>query len=385
MSTKRRAATRRAKMSADSWRVTAENGFLIWPEPHPPLTPRDVPSAGEAICAIEAAAQAVPRWIASGRLRSEIAQLPRISLGELDTLEERVLERLHQLYGLLASAYVHSPPHGETLLPAVLAIPLTDLSRHLERPPIFSYVGMVLANWRRRTDGPLSLETVDVPYTLSGLEDERWFFKVHIAIEARAGGILAAIADAIAGASNGDDNAVMASLRDMRRGLADLVRIFNHMPDACDPDIYYQQVRPYLFGFAGVRYEGVDDQPQTWRGGSGAQSAIVPAVLAALGVQHRQSELTVHLQTMRDYMPKAHRRYLDALTHSPIRAYATRTLLLRDAYNHVLRALMTFRRAHLYYAKTYIFEKSTNPTGTGGTPFMDFLQQLIAETDAQLL
>jgi hypothetical protein len=63
-----------------------------------------------------------------------------------------------------------------------------------------------------------------------------------------------------------------------------------------------------------------------------------------------------------------------------LREYCKTRPHLADAYNHVLRQLMTFRRAHLYYARTYIFEKSTNPVGTGGTEYMAFLSKLIDET-----
>jgi len=146
------------------------------------------------------------------------------------------------------------------------------------------------------------------------------------------------------------------------------------------------QVRPYLMSFgAEVIYEGVEPNPAPMRGGSGAQSSVVPALLNGLGLQHESTELTSSLQDMRQYMPRPHREFIEAQKASRIRQACTQSDLLRDAYNHVVRQVITFRRAHLYYAKTYIFAKSTTPTGTGGTEYMRFLSQLIDETVEQLL
>ena len=66
----------------------------------------------------------------------------------------------------------------------------------------------------------------------------------------------------------------------------------NRMPEKCDPFIYYNRVRPYIFGWKnnpatpqGVIYEEVDEyngKPQLFRGETGAQSSIVPALDALL-------------------------------------------------------------------------------------------------------
>ncbi len=44
-----------------------------------------------------------------------------------------------------------------------------------------------------------------------------------------------------------------------------------------------------------------------------------------------------------------------------------------------------FRSLHYHYATTYIAEKVANPLGTGGTIFMDWLKQLIDETEQQFV
>ena len=51
-------------------------------------------------------------------------------------------------------------------------------------------------------------------------------------------------------------------------------------------------------------YEGVDafgGRPQLFRGETGAQSGVVPALDAALGVPHAADPLRTYLMEMRDY------------------------------------------------------------------------------------
>ena len=57
-----------------------------------------------------------------------------------------------------------------------------------------------------------------------------------------------------------------------------------------------------------------------------------------------------------------------------------RPLAEKDAYNDVLEAMATFREVHFGWADEYIHQRVADPRGTGGTPYMQWLQQLIDET-----
>lgn len=376
-------------MKKPIWTVTSDKGFLshiappIAPRIAPPIAPTE---ALERWPALRDMALTLPERIEAGRARAELAALPMLERDAID--DPATLENLHRLYGYFASAYVHGPPDAPaSTLPAALAQPLVNIAERVGRPPMLAYAGMVLHNWRLRDPaGAFTLDNLELQQTFTRLADERWFFLVHIAIEARAGTLLQALRALPAALAAADDAAVLDHLRTLHHTLVELVKLFHRMPEQCDPDRYYQQVRPFLFGFDGVIYEGAyGHQPQGFRGGSGAQSSVMPALLAGLGVQHERSELVVHLEGMRAYMPVPHQRFIQALRTLGLRDYVRQRPPLVDAYNHVLRQLMTFRRAHLYYAKTYIFERSTNPVGTGGTSFMTFLSRLIDETRAQML
>ncbi|MGH7855963.1 MAG: hypothetical protein ACREQY_01445, partial [Candidatus Binatia bacterium] len=163
---------------------------------------------------------------------------------------------------------------------------------------------------------------------------------------------------------------------------------------------------PYIHGWKdhpalpdGLVYEGVADyggRPQKLRGETGAQSAIVPSLDAALGITHAADPLRDYLADLRAYMPRAHRAFVDAVEKGPsIRRFvvsdAGKCSSLRDAYNRCIRGLSRFRAKHVEYAGRYIFQQAelggANPTdvGTGGTPFMPYLKKHLEETERHLL
>jgi indoleamine 2,3-dioxygenase len=130
-----------------------------------------------------------------------------------------------------------------------------------------------------------------------------------------------------------------------------------------------------------VYYEGVETAPLDYRGETGAQSSIMPALVAFLQIPHKPSLLTNHLADMRNFMPAEHRRLIEELEQSP----NLRPLAERLVYNDLLEAIATFREVHLGWAEEYIHKHVEDPRGTGGTPYMRWLSQLIDETRAHKL
>ena len=175
------------------------------------------------------------------------------------------------------------------------------------------------------------------------------------------------------------------------------------MPEHCDPYIYFHRVRPYIHGWRdhpalpdGLIYEGVSEfagAPQRFRGETGAQSSIVPAIDATLGIAHQEDRLAAYLREMRDYMPPPHRAFIAHLeaTTRVREVVSAGGGEPRDAYNECLRILADFRSRHLEFAGRYIYLQSrsweANPStvGTGGTPFIPYLSKHREETLAQLL
>ena len=119
---------------------------------------------------------------------------------------------------------------------------------------------------------------------------------IHIEIEKKAGKALKAIEDAQSAVSQDDADLLEVALNNLRSALAAMYAVLGRMPERCDPYIYFHRVRPYIFGWRnnpslpdGVIYEGVDEYQgvgQKFRGETGAQSAIIPAMDAVLGIDH---------------------------------------------------------------------------------------------------
>src|SRR5262249_25875279 len=210
--------------------------------------------------------------------------------------------------------FVHAPglPPVDRL-PAPIAVPLERLARAADRPPILAYAAYCLHNWGRDDPaGPVALGNIRLLQNFSlpgdGKQDEDWFILVHVDIEARAGAALRAMRSAGAIIGRDDSAGLEALLAATAASLHDMNQTMARMPEQCRPEVYFRKVRPYIFGFTNVVYEGcADTRPRTYRGETGAQSSIVPTMLAALGLRHKDSLLTTHLEDMRQYMPAPQR------------------------------------------------------------------------------
>ena len=282
--------------------------------------------------------------------------------------------------GFLASAYINQVgAEPAPCLPRNIAVPFASACALLQRPPILSYAGYALYNWKRfRRDGPIALGNLDTLQNFVHLYDEHWFILVHVEIEAIAARILDAIAKIHVALPNDDLATINAALLGIGAAVRDQTQVLRRIPEKMDPSLYYKTFRPYIRFFDNVVYEGVDQAPSNFRGETGAQSSIMPMLVAFMKIQHRSSILTDHLADLRNYMPREHRSVIDSIAALPdIRSRAD-----RDPYNEVLDAMAAFREVHFDWAHEYINRRTDDPRGTGGTPYMQWLEQLIAETRA---
>ncbi len=180
-------------------------------------------------------------------------------------------------------------------------------------------------NWKRFDPaGPIALGNIDTLQNFVHLYDEHWFILVHVEIEALAADILAAMDDARAAFEAQDESGVNQSLAKMAHSVWRQVEVLRRIPERMDPALYFKTFRPYIRFFEHVVYEGVDVAPLDYRGETGAQSSIVPSLVAFLKIPHRPSALIDHLADMRNFMPADHRRLLDEICRHARRAAAGR-------------------------------------------------------------
>ncbi len=282
--------------------------------------------------------------------------------------------------GFLASAYINQvgePP--VSLLPRNLAVPLCDVCRRLARPPILSYDGYALYNWKRfDRSKPIALGTIDTIQNFVHLYDEHWFILVHVEIEQIAAQLLSGIDLAARGSRVGGRGGRHSGAGPGRkqRETTDCRPPPHPRKDGPGPVLQnVPTVHPLLrtCGLRGGRCQA-DGLPRRDR----AQSSIMPTLVALMKIPHRPSLLTNHLAEMQNFMPQEHRRLIAEVQ----RLGDLRPLAEKDVYNEVLEAMATFREVHYGWANEYINQRVSDPRGTGGTPYMQWLAQLIAETRA---
>jgi indoleamine 2,3-dioxygenase len=307
-------------------------------------------------------------------------------------------------YSFLVQAYVWGESEAPTTLPANLAIPICAIGEHLGLPPLLPYSGYVLDNWYRLDKaGGITLDNIGMYQNFFGGQDENWFVLVHVAIEAEAGRALEIATELVVASDNADAAAVERLLTEMNAVWDRINAHFDRMPERCDPYIYFQRVRPYIHGWKnnpampdGLIYEGVErfaGKPQAFRGQTGSQSSIVPAMDALFQVVHQSDPLRQFLDELHAYRPIPHRRFIEALQQkSHLRDFAkSQGSGVRDAFNACVEQVARFRSRHLEYAASYINKQAPKDAGndtdvgTGGTPFMKYLKKHRDENRAQTI
>jgi indoleamine 2,3-dioxygenase len=280
-----------------------------------------------------------------------------------------------------------------------------------------------LWNWKATSanEDPCEPDNVESLHTLTGTDDESWFYTISNAMEARAGPIIAKSLEAIEAVSQNDSATVIDTLRYCRQSIDDIGRLLERMDERCRPQVFYHEIRPFLAGSMnmeaaglpnGVFYDEGDGNSEwrRYRGGSNGQSSLLQFFDAVLGVKHDRS--AGFSTEMRKYMPGPHSRFLyDIEAIANIREYVDshqNNIALLNAYNGAVASLSGFRDKHIQLVTRYIIlpsrmakpnqvsgrvDLATSSTklvngkasfqelvGTGGTKLMPFLKTSRDET-----
>ncbi|THJ12128.1 MAG: hypothetical protein CAF43_005600 [Nitrospira sp. CG24C] len=391
-------------LDLSDYEISPEHGFL----PQDPLgDPPDFPTLNEL-------GRELPKLLSARTVRRFIDEQRQLLPSIPSTWRTEVYRAAMRILSFAGHAYIWEvPDQPAAKLPPQLAKPWHEIAQRLGRPPVLSYASYALDNWRRLDKTkPIQLDNIVLLQNFLGGLDEEWFVVVHIQIEREAGPGLAGLLRAMKGAAGNKEEEVLLGLKSLASAQTAMRNSLLRMKERCDPYVYYNRVRPYIHGWKnspslpnGLDYEGVESyagQLQQFRGETGAQSTIVPCLDAGLGVAHAPDPLTLYLQEMRDYMPPRHRAFLETLEKATddhgrsllagyVRDRKVRTPDLWTAYCVCVDLLAQFREIHIGYADSYIHRQhqshASNPTavGTGGTPFMQYLQKHLDETKQALI
>ncbi|KAK3070004.1 hypothetical protein LTR53_011197 [Teratosphaeriaceae sp. CCFEE 6253] len=331
--------------------------------------------------------------ILSGRLHGVVDKLPILSTDRLDGLPQ--WRRAYSVLAFIAHAYIWGGKKPAEWVPPPVTIPFQATCKHLELPPVATYAGLVLWNWKpifedERIDTLANLDMID---TFTGSLDEKWFYLISAAIEARGAPLIPLMLRAIEAADRGDRPTVAECLRTFAERLDELGGMLQRMYDNCDPHIFYHRIRPFLAGSKNMADAGLPNgvvfdnggpmNKQRYvqhSGGSNAQSSLIQFFDVALGVKHRPTGTpksdTYHdhgvkkpsapepsfIHEMRKYMPGPHARFLAAVEKvANLRAFVQQhksDRALSVAFDASLAMLSAFRDKHIQMVSRYIIIKS---------------------------
>ncbi|KAF9643769.1 Indoleamine 2,3-dioxygenase [Thelephora ganbajun] len=376
----------------------------------------------------------------SAAWRESVRKLPVLSIDKLNT-SEVWLRRAHQVLAWIVQYYIHTHAEDDRpVIPRGITIPLLRVCQQLLLPPIITYSDNVLYNWaliRPRTPPPEQMgfeallfplsasSTASAPaldnlkclMTFTGTRDEEEFYLSSARIEFRGVEALELMRETMDEAFVGDNTAlrrITSYLQKLFAVIKDLAQLLAGIRQGCDPEFFYDQIRPWLKGQdscpAAIEwvFEGIDEdptfiQPTELSGPSAGQSSLISALDIFLGVSHDKDPTSEQwLRRMRMYMPRHHRNFLRHLENNPrplkalVEANRDHPGLL-DAFNASVESLKELRDTHVRIVAIYIAGPARRATerhgqtgaggvkGTGGTHAMSFVKSTRNNTTASKL
>ncbi|EGV60303.1 tryptophan 2,3- dioxygenase [Yamadazyma tenuis] len=379
----------------------------------------------------------LPSLILNRRVRTVINKLPLLDTTLLESFEQQ--RRAYQVLGFLAHGYIWGSDEPINKLPQQIAKPLLEVSEPLGLPPLATYAGLCLWNFKQIVPDESNvwdLDNLTTINTFTGGMDESWFYLISVHFEYKASFTVNTGLKILEAIEQDAPELVTKHLQTLAEMIDHLGSVLMRMEEMCDPHIFYFRIRPFLAGWrnmadAGLDKSGViygnDPNPKVYAGGSNAQSSSIQFLDALLNVKHfptgqrpvphqntpsntQPPSESNFMNEMREYMPRPHREFLQKIESiSTISEYVTSR---RDQYPELtlsydasLAMLKSFRDKHIQIVTRYIIlqakkgsklgssstmrsglaksrskKKEEEQRGTGGTALLPFLKQCRDET-----
>ncbi|KAM0716420.1 hypothetical protein Q7P37_007865 [Cladosporium fusiforme] len=323
----------------------------------------------------------LPALVKAGRVRQRVDELPVLDGSHLHG--EREWQRAYSMLAVMAQAYIWQGPEPSERLPPAITVPFLETASHLEVHPVATYAALNLWNWTPTQEDvdQCQPDNMTALHTVTGTDDESWFFIISNAMEARAGPIITGMLEAMEAVEQNDSVTVIDSLQNLRQSITEIGKLLERMDERCNPQVFYHEIRPYLAGSMsmegaglprGVYYDEGNGKGswRKYRGGSNGQSSLLQFFDAVLGVKHERCG-GFHAE-MREYMPGPHARFLnDIEAIANIRGYVdshSKNVELLSAYNDAVASLSGFRDMHIQLVTRYIIlpSRMSKPRQDGG-------------------
>ncbi|TPX15779.1 uncharacterized protein E0L32_000113 [Thyridium curvatum] len=388
-----------------------------------------------------------PGLLAAGELGDALArELPDLT-DAMDLYKDNLplMNALYRDYSFLASAYLLEPCHLRFLRGEDYGLGRQTLPRNISRPiarcaeltgflPFMEYAGSYALYNYRLEDPSQGLQYDNLRLIrafelgLDPTSSEAGFVLVHVDMVKNSGPLVAGTCACLEAAANNNNKAGGGGLAgaDKRRafnaGLAGILSSLQGINATMETMWMkskprgYHSFRTFIFGITsqsmfprGVVYEGLyGDEPQQFRGESGANDSMIPMMDNFLQVPMPDTPLTEILKDFRKYRPSNHREFLvhvrdeslavdakayalglgrHALSASAPGDEAERQLLKesRALWIQIIDQVRDFRWRHWCFGKEYILKMTSHPTATGGSPIVTWLPNQLSAVLAEMV
>ncbi|KAH6682853.1 indoleamine 2,3-dioxygenase gamma type [Halenospora varia] len=307
---------------------------------------------------------------------------------------------LYRDYSFLASAYLLEPCHerfvkgegyglGRQTLPSVISLPISRCAELAGFKPFMEYAGSYALFNYRLVDPTKGLEYDNLrlirafEHGLDPKSSEAGFVLVHVDMVRNSGPLVDGVVSALDGCAASDREAFNIGMDKVVTSMVKVNKVMDGMWGKSKPGDY-TSFRTFIFGITsqsmfphGVIYEGVSDEPLSFRGESGANDSMIPLCDNLLDITMPKTPLTNILQDFRQYRPGNHREFLEYVktrsTQLSLKSYALQDPVSSALYLLALNQVRDFRWRHWCFTREYILKKTSHPTATGGSPIVTWL------------
>lgn len=276
---------------------------------------------------------------------------------------------------------------GRDKLPKNIAVPLVQVSKKIGAAPFMEYAqSYALYNWMRKDKSKgMDFDNLELIRGFENSPHESGFILVHVAMVAHSGRLVSSVLDIFEASRKQSRSEFDAGLDKLVSVMQDINKVMETMWNRSSAAAY-NSFRAYIMGTKnqpmfprGVIYEGVSDEPQFYRGESGANDTIIPTCdnLLQITRQMPKNPLTEILMDFRKYRPVRHNEWL-GFVDTQARANNIAEFAQAEAHSAVrylsaVDQVREFRDRHWRFTKEYILKYSDHPVATGGSPIITWL------------
>ena len=342
------------------------------------------------------------------RIKIEVDKLPNYLNDVKKETEILVIQALYRGYCFLASAYtlelsyqefVKSKKYGKArqFLPIQIAQPFFVVAKKLDVYPWLDYhYAYSLGNYRflDKSKG-FHWSNLDQCVKFSGTSDESGFIMNHVDINQHSPKLVESVLESLKCIENDQADGLNKNLKQNFHSM-ELVNERRKEMWVASRWKHYNDFRIFIMGIKGneeifgngLIYEGVSNEPQQYRGQTGAQDNIIPMEDIFTGVInfYPDNQLTKYLMDLRTYRPKCIQDFfidlknnIDSLKGGSIFNY------LKEQQNSygmcyllaIVEEIYKFRNGHWQFVQKYIMANTKYSKATGGTPIISWIPNQI--------